>query len=152
MVTAPFGIRKELYNLSFNDTAYTDTMLPFNRQIQPSSTDDTLTLTIDNGDDKPIHITGLTVKYYADELVFEDKKSETYILYFGADNTKTAPVYDIARYQNEILQGDIDRLNITGVALIVEPEPYDYKLIFNIVVIAVAIALGLLILMKLRKK
>ena len=182
------GISKELYNLSFGDTVYKDTTIPFMRNI---CGDDTLTLIIYNGDDRPINITGITVQYYADELVFEGSMdgdgvsdgvsygsidgdgvgdgsmdgdgvgdgvsdgSGAFTLHFGADSGIKAPNYDIVRYKDEILKGDIDRLNIRSIAIEeIQPEPpqFDYRIVFNIVVVAVAVLLGLLILFKLRKK
>jgi len=88
-------------------------------------------------------------------LVFEGNDSETYTLRFGADSSIKAPIYDILRYKDEILKDDIDRLemrNIIFEELQPEPEQYDFRMIFNIVVIVVAILLGVLIFLKLRKK
>jgi len=152
IVSAPFGVSKELYNLTFSDTTYTDAIIPFNRQIVHG---DTFLLTIRNGDDSPISINEINVRYYADELVFESRGSDRYTLHFGADDTVNAPVYDIVRYKDEILRNDIDRLEITEIFFaepIETPEPRDYTLIFNIVVIIVAVILGFVILLKLRKK
>ena len=87
--------------------------------------------------------------------MFEGNKSEKYAIHFGADSTKIAPVYDIEKYKREILGGTIDRIGISEVVLgesKEEPERYDYKIIFNVVVVIVAVALGLLILMKFREK
>jgi len=152
-VTAvPFWLSKELYNLALNGTTYTDTTMPFDRL---GARDEILTLTIDNADDKPINIQGITVKYYADELVFEGGKSGKYTILFGADASKPAPVYDIEKYKNEILQGSIDRLSIQEVVFETPQEkqaPDLFNKIFNIVVIGIAVLLGFLILMKLRKK
>ena len=151
-VDAPFMIGGELYNLSFNDISFTDTTIPYNGQIADS---DDFIITINNGDDKPINVNGISVNYYADELVFADNGSENYTLFFGTNDAVTAPVYDIARYKNEILKGDIDRLEIKKINLEVkdeESERYDFTVIFNIVVVAVAVLLGLLILLRLRKK
>lgn len=148
----PFGVSQELYNLSFNDTMYHDTTIPLNWQV---SKEDVLTLTIANGDDRPININDIIVRYYADELVFEGRDHKKYTLYFDADPTKTAPVYDIAKYKDEILKDEIDRLELTNVSfdkIQDKTEPYNYKIIFNVVVMAVALLLGLLILLKLRGK
>ena len=152
-VNTPFrGSGREIYNLSFNGASYTDIVIPFNWQI---SRDNVFVLTIDNGDDKPINIKEITVRYYADELVFDGGKSENFTIHFGADDAKTAPVYDIDKYKHEILKGDIDRLDIKDVIFdgaMEEPEQYDYKTIFNVVVVAVTFLLGFLIAARLRKK
>ena len=151
-VEAPsFGIRRELYNLSFGEIVYRDTSMLLNRNI---SRDDIFSLIIHNGDDRPINVTGITVRYYADDLIFEGGVNETLTLRFGADSDVRAPIYDIVRYRDEILRLDIDRLEISEIAFD-EPqpeiEPRDFRVIFNIVVVAVAVLLGLLIFLKLRK-
>ncbi|MDR2599782.1 MAG: hypothetical protein LBC73_05845 [Oscillospiraceae bacterium] len=146
-----FGIRRELHNLSFSDTVNKDTSIPFNRNI---SREEILTIIIHNGDDHPINILGITIQYYADELVFEGV-SEMYTLRFGADSSIRAPIYDIVRYKDEILKNDIDRLemqNITFEEIQPEPEQYDFRMIFNIVTAVVTVLLGLLIFLKLRNK
>ena len=151
MVSVPIGINKELYNLTFGDTTYTDTTLFFDRRI---SYDDTFELIIRNNDDRPINIIGIIARYYADDLVFENSGSDGYTLFFGADNTLAAPVYDIERYKDEIIKEDIDRLEITEILFaepIETPEPRDYSLFFNIAIITVAAVLGVILLLKLKK-
>jgi len=146
------GVRKELYNLFFNEASYTDTSLTFKQQV---SNDDILLMIIQNGDDKPININGIIVRYYADELVFEDRGCDNYTLLFGADGSIKAPDYDIVRYMEEIIKGEIDQLRITDVFLVESGgsrEQYDFTLIFNIAVIIVAVILGVVIVLKLKKK
>lgn len=148
---APLTSGKEIYNLSLNETSYTDTTLPLNWQI---SQEDTYVITITNNDDKPINITGITVRYYADEVVFEGNGNESYTLDFGADATKTSPVYDITKYKDEILKGTIDKVTISAINYDKENEKSaerDYKVIFNIVVIGITVLLGGLILFRLRR-
>ena len=150
-VRTEIGVDKELYNLSFNDIEYNDTALAFDWQIPKG---DIFTLQINNGDDRPININGITVKYYADELVFEFGLGEEHTIYFGDSEIKALPVYDIERYRREVLKGEIDRLDIKEIIITKsEDEPQrDYTLIFNIVVVIVAIGLGVLILVRLIKK
>ncbi len=151
IVSAPLGSEKEIYNLSLNGISYNDTALPLDRQI---SQDETFVITIVNNDDKPINIKGVTVCYYADEMVFEGKAGESYTIDFGADATKTAPVYDIERYKDEILKGKIDEASISAISYDSEkekPSEVDSKVIFNIVVIGIAVLLGGLILFHLRR-
>jgi hypothetical protein len=154
MVEIPvFGIRKELYNLSLNDTVQTDMSIPINKRI---SADD-ITLVIYNGDDRPVNINGIRVSYYADELIFEGT-GEVYTLRFGADRSVRKPTYDIVRYKDEILRSEtVDLLQIQGISIEEiqqeqEPEPYDFKMIFNIVIAVVAVLLGGLILFKLKTR
>jgi hypothetical protein len=145
------GIEKELYNLSINGTTYTDTVLPLNRRVSES---DIFIVTINDGDDKPVNITGITARYYADDLVFQGDASGVYRLEFGADLTRAAPVYDIERYKNEILKGPIDRLVLGGIVYErTEParEIIIPKIVFNILITAIGIMLAVLIVFKLKK-
>jgi len=151
--------RKELYNLSINGETYRDMVLPLNRQI---SEDEIFTVTINDADDKPINVTGINVRYYADDIVFQGNSGEVYKLEFGADLSRNAPVYDIERYKNEILKGSIDRLNLGEIVLIPktkeEPEvsnekTYKYqKVIFNTIVMLIGVLLCALIVKKLKKE
>ena len=145
-----YGISKEIYSLSLNGTSYADTTIAMNGNSSP---EESLSLTIIDADDKPIDIRGITVRYYADELVFERKEGEAYTLDFGRDATKRTPVYDIERYKNEVLLGAIDRAEIGEIRYVIEviaPER-DYRMLFNIVIVVVALLLGIVILRKLRK-
>ena len=147
----PYGISKEIFNLSLNDTSYSDTTIPLNRLISP---DDTFTVTIADADDKPIQVNGITVRYYADEIVFEGGKNGAYTLEFGNDPSKSAPVYDIGRYKDEILKGAIDKALISQIAYTqaeAPPPERDYRFIFNLVIIAVTLLLGIVIVLKLKK-
>jgi len=147
---------KELYNLSINGTTYTDMVLPLNRKVSES---EIFTVIINNGDDKPINITGITVRYYADDLVFQGNAfhgndDDVYRLEFGADLSRAAPVYDIERYKNEILKGPIDRLELGEIVYVKteqQREEISYRVIFNIVIIVIGLLLAALIILKLRK-
>ncbi len=149
-VTAPGGISKEFYNLTFEGAAYADTTLPMNREMP---TGDRYTLTVNDGDDRPIGINGVAVRYYADEIVFEGTEGGSFTLEFGADPEMVAPVYDIARYSDEILRGDIDSVSLGEIVCSAteQPEPRDYTAVFNGVIIAVAVLLGAVLIVKLRK-
>jgi hypothetical protein len=145
------GNEKELYNLSVNGTTYTDTVLPLNRKV---SEDDIFTVSISDGDDKPVDIKSVTVRYYADDLVFQGEARSVYKLEFGEDFKRAAPVYDIQRYKNEILKGPIDKLALGNIVYVkAEParEPVSYRIIFNIVVSVIGLLLAVLIILKLKK-
>jgi hypothetical protein len=151
-VRASGGITKELYYMVINDTVYADTTLPLNGHIVR---DDTYVLTINDADDKPINIKSITVRYYADDLVFEGRAGETYTLEFGFDSIKNAPLYDIGRYRNEILKGPIDRLSMGAIRYTEappEPKMVINKIVFNVVVVLVTLLLGVLIVLRLRKR
>ncbi|MDR2923167.1 MAG: hypothetical protein LBU85_07490 [Treponema sp.] len=155
-VSASAGVGKELYNLSINGTTYKDTVLPLNRQV---SENDIFTVIINDADDKPVNIKGISVRYYADDLVFQGNAGGVYTLEFGADLSREAPVYDIRRYRNEILKGPVDRLALGEIVYIPVEPPVDeiksdikfQKIIFNIIVSAVGILLAVMIIFKLRK-
>jgi hypothetical protein len=151
-VILPLSPGKEIYNLSVYDTSYSDTTIPLDGNI---SQDEIYSMMIINNDDKPIHINGITVSYYADEVVFEGVSNESYTLDFGVDATRTSPVYDIASYKEEILKGTIDQVTISNVSYDTTeeiPEKWDYKVVFNIVVIVTTVLLGGLILSRLKHK
>jgi hypothetical protein len=150
-VMAPGEKEKELYNLSVNGTTYTDTILPLNRKVSESGI---FTVVINDGDDKPINITGIAARYYADDIVFQGNLGDVYRLEFGVDLSRPAPVYDIGRYKNEILKGPIDRLSLGGIVYVKAEQPLEkipYRVIFNIVIIAIGFLLGALIILKLKK-
>ena len=145
------GNGKQLYNLSFDNVAYRDLTLPLSGN---STTEDTLSVTIYNYDDKPIAVTGVTVSYYADELVFENKGGR-YTLHFSGDPAATAPIYDIGSYRTEILKGALVQTALGPITLEKASEPpkeLDYRPIFNIVLLVITAILGVVILLKLRKK
>lgn len=146
------SVSQEIYNISFDGIKHSQTAIEMpNRKIR----DDTLTIIINNNEDAPIDIAGIKVRYYADEIVFEDKGSETFTLNFSSNSSIPAPIYDIKSYKTEILKGDIDSLSIKEINLaeVSEIEPsFDFKLLYNIGIIAICLLLGVLILLKLRNK
>jgi hypothetical protein len=146
------GVEKELYNLSINGTTYRNTVLPLNRHI---SDNETFTVIIRDGDDKPIDITGISVRYYADDLVFQGESGGVFRLEFGEGMLRAAPVYDIERYKNEILKGPIDRLVLGDIVYVQTEQPVRevliHRVIFNILVMLTGVLLCALIVNKLRK-
>jgi hypothetical protein len=150
MIRTPWD-GKEIFNLTLNGISYVDTTIPLNRKV---STEDTLELTIENNDDKPISINGITVKYYADEIVFSGEGSSSFQIYFAKDDSKKAPIYDISSYKQEILKDKIDKLSIKNIEFDTpqETKKYDYKIYFNIVIVITAVLLAGIILQKLRKR
>jgi len=150
-IHTPQGVSKEIYNLALNDTVYNDTTIPIH---QNASLDEAYYMTIDDGDDKPITIDKITVRYYAADLVFEGHSGAEYSLEFGKDTSKVAPVYDIERYKDEILKGTIDRAVIENIQYLAKagtPKQIS-TIIFNIVIVMVVLLLATIILLKLKKK
>jgi hypothetical protein len=151
IVRAPEGIKKELYHLSINDSEYNDTTLPLGRYIEKGTI---FTVVVEDADDRPINIKGITVRYYADDLVFEGRAGEIYTLEFGDDSIKTAPVYDIGRYKNEILKGPIDQVSLGQIRYteaVPEQKIVFNQMVFNVVVILITLLLGVLIIFRLKK-
>lgn len=145
------GVSKQLYNLSFDGVAYRDLAIPMQRY---QSGQDTITVAIDNYDDAPIAIKGVTVVYYADDLIFKNTGG-SYTLVFSGDPTAQAPIYDIASYQSEIVQGSLASAKLGAVTLSQAPEPPkepDYQLWFNVVLLAITAILGVVLILRLRKK
>jgi hypothetical protein len=154
MVSSDAGAWKELYSLFFDDASWSDTVLPLNGF---QAYREPFALTIEDGDDKPIDVSTVLVRYYADELVFESVPGETYTLVFGEDADTNPPVYDIARYQTEILaSGDIAKAALGEIQYAAPVEEndseVDYSLIFNVVVIGVAVLLGAVLVVLLKRK
>ena len=145
------GVNKEIFNLSLDETVYSDTTIALDRYI---SNDETYTVTIIDADDKPIQVDRVVVRYFADEIVFGGGSGEIYTLEFGEDPAKISPVYDIDRYKDEILKGSIDRFSLGEISYATEPPQAkrDYKLIFNIVIIGITLLLGTVIFLKLKQK
>ncbi len=147
-VQSDFG-SKELYNLPFGDSVYTDTVLPF-KHSQPK--EEYFVLSIIDNDDKPIEIKGIQVSYFADELVFQSDDDQV-VLEFGEDENKKAPLYDIASYKEEVLKEAIDRLEIGDIHYGQAPQPkktFDYKLPFNLTLIMVSVILAFILIRKMR--
>ena len=143
------GNKQDLYNLDLNGQVYRDLVFELDGDRAGVGG---LSLYIENRDDQPIDVQGITVTYLADELVFEGVGDCT--IEFGDDMLFT-PGYDIVTYKEQILTGPIDRLEITGVKMIVpepEPEPYDYQWVFNLVIIGVGVILGVVIVVSVAKK
>jgi hypothetical protein len=146
------GVRKELYYLAFSGTTYSDLTLPVNM----ISKSDELTIVIANGDDREIDIKGVSVTYCLPEIIFEGDGSAQYALTFSGDTSKTAPVYDVVAYKDDIIaSGEYDTLTIKSVTFdepTQEPEMKDYTMIFNVVIIAIALLLGFVVFLRLKKK
>jgi hypothetical protein len=142
---------KEIYNLPFNGETYSDTTIPVHWTI---SDEESFVVTISDGDDRPITIDGITVRYYADDLVFESIAGQNYTLTISQISTTATPMYDIERYKSEILAGEIARATITSIQYAPEDiaPVQDYRAIFNMVMIAVTILLATITTLKLRKK
>ncbi len=146
---------KTLYNLTVGDSSYQDLTLNFDGFREES---DVVELRIANGDDTPIHITGMELSYFTDELIFKGENEQAYTLSFGNPADTTAPSYDIVNYKDLILEAGYDVVAIDNFILTqaeAEPEEVtaeapDNTMAFHIVVIVVAVLLGFVIFIRLK--
>ena len=148
-VSTPLA-EKELYQLNFSSVAYRDLYLPLGGAPWR---EDTLQITVENGDNKPVTLGRVVVEYYADELVFEGGNGP-YRLQFG--EPLEVPSYDIESYRAQVLAQPIDALALSPVMLETpaqaqEESPVDWQLVFNGVTVAVAVLLGIIIITRIRK-
>jgi hypothetical protein len=148
---------KTLYNLSFQQTHYSDLTLPLDGF---RTSEDTAVLVIENNDDQPIQVKQLQVKYYVDELVFNGAGKTGFVLKFGHPEYTVPPTYDLAFYQDQILQEGYDLLPILALKILPADQATtaeqlwglkDPRFLFNSVIVAVAILLGVIIIRKLIK-
>lgn len=146
------GVYKTMYNLAFENAGYAASDLIM--EMNGKSFTDELTMTIANGDDKPIEVNAVTISYYADELVFKAADTDKYILSFGGVSTDSAPSYDIEGYKDLILRDGYDMLEMESISYEQAEETaggLDYTLIFNIVIVMVSLLLMLIIFLRIRR-
>jgi hypothetical protein len=150
--TARFGgyNYKTLYNLAFGEDVYQDLTIAFNSYY---TNDELLVITIENGDDAPIQIDGVTLTYFTDEIIFKGENEKSCTLSFGNASITAPPVYDIANYQDLIIKEGYDLLTLGPIQTESADIPLerDFTMVFNIVVAAVAVLLGVVIFMALRR-
>ena len=146
------GSHKVLYNLSFNDTAYSDTVL---NADDFTSQKDEVKIIISNGDDKPITVDKIFVTYYTDEIIFEYSLGQRVYLSFGNPEHTIPPRYDIDNYKDMVLSEKIDRLSISSIEKENAPAAdvqKDYTWQYNLVIVLITIVLGIIFLLKLKRK
>jgi len=95
--TASFLQSGEIYNLKFSGVDISSKGITLKKQLL----DDTIVVKINNRDDRPLQIKGVSAEYYVDKLVFQDLGEGPYRLYFG--NAKAEKMaYELALQQNYI--------------------------------------------------
>ncbi len=147
---------QELYNLHFKDMLIANKSILFDKH--PVSTDQ-LTIKIKNHDNPPLSIQDISVEYYIDKIVFEDKGLGPYKLYFG-NAEADAPNYDIRLFQSYIEKEKQDIVMLEKVIANQDkemsesalPSWLNEKMIFNIVVIFISLMLIILLMKKLNNK
>lgn len=104
-------------------------------------------LTIENGDDSPLEINGVTLEYSPAVLIFEGGKGRSYTLVYGNENA-LQPSYDIEGFRDEIVLQQTseavagDEQEIIQAESPQASEPLDLKPIFNGVILLVAMGLA----------
>lgn len=144
--------RKMLYNLDFQNTNYRDTQISLDGFVVET---DTVVLAIENKDDQPIKIKGITIKCYIDEVIFKGTQEGELSLKFGNPEIKNAPSYDLVNYKEQILKEGYDVLSIQELRIEQEEErkqenSFNPQGLFNVVIVLVAVILGVIILIKLK--
>lgn len=148
---------QELYNLHFKNIEISNTGILLDKS--PLSTEQ-ITIKIENRDNPPLNIQGITVNYYIDKIVFEDKGETPYRLYYGNQQVKQ-PQYDLKLFQSYIEKEKQDVVML-GKAVSMKPNQdttgselpgwLNLKIIFNIVVVLISLILIVLLVRKLNKQ
>ena len=144
-----FGSHR-LCNLTFENLSIVDTTIELDAKIYYGDND--FSITIQNGDDKPINIQGINITYISDLLVFKSEAGKSYTLAFG-NETLNAPVYDISSYSNYVIKLDepIDLCSLSAIETETAQTPpktseIDETLIMNIALGVVTVVLIIFIL------
>ena len=134
-----------LYNLPFQELVLRNTTIEMGGDLY-----DGLAFVIDNGNDTPLEIEGVSLTYSAHKLLFRAEAGVQYHLLLG-DPGLPAPSYDIAGYLTRILEYEpISAATAAAPQQIVvappeEPKGPDGKLFLNLAVGAASILLVALI-------
>lgn len=141
----------ELYSLHFTGVTLSgNTVLIKDRP----ATDQVLELVIENRDDAPLSITDIVIRYSVDILVFEDKGSAEYRLYFGNPHA-SMPQYDLSQFKAYVENEQQDPVRLGAIVEVekpAEPEPssgINKEYLFNGVIVAVSLLLVFLLARKL---
>ena len=106
---------------------------------------------IQNGDNSPLKINGVTGNYVPDRIVFRATEGEDYKITFG-DESLDKPEYDIAEFadsikeRDEVFVGKLEKADIKKVS-----KPRDYTVYYNVFIGAVVVILIGFMLNKINK-
>lgn len=141
----------EIYNLRFAGVDVTSRAVEF----KTATVTDTVVIKIDDRDDRPLAIKGITAEYYLDKLVLTDLGNTPYRLYFGNAKAET-PKYELGLQRNYIEKENQDE----GRLLAAEsnqaapqaglPVRSDY--LFNAAIVAVSLLLVIILVPKLSSR
>lgn len=140
----------ELYQMDLENFNIEESEVNCRRGDNSYLSADLIKIRISDRDDKAIDVKEIEVTYYIDKVVFENKGSAVNTLLFGSKVAKR-PSYDIVQSKkyieeekqqqctlSELVKRDVEELE----------EPFDYRMILNVVVILVSITLVLIIVRK----
>lgn len=142
----------DLYHLEFKSTPITNTAIILSEPTAAKQ----LIITIDNQDDAPLDIRGVTINYLVHKLVFADQGKGPYRLLYG-NSAAEQPHYDIINFKQHIERekAGIGQLGPQDVIRkIVAPEeskPWwmQSKIWFNTAIVIVALLLIIVLVRKL---
>ncbi len=143
-------VSKQLYRIPSGDTLAVDTAI----QLPGSGIrDESFKLIIENRDDEPLNIEGVSARYRMDYLVFKPSGYPPYVLVFG-NNMLEKPVYDLSAYKDEVLAGSIAPASLGNPVQHAVPEAVTAsgKTLFTVIVMVSAVVLFALSLMIFIKK
>ncbi len=139
-----------LYNLTFQNLSIQKLLMNLNEFTSSSD----LIIVIDDGNDPPIHVKGITLRYNTSNIIFKSQPNESYAITFGKENA-ASPQYDVTAYSNYMLQegvsfchyGTIEPLSVKKQFAMVQAG-----WILNVVVCLCAIVLIGFIIAAIKKK
>lgn len=140
-----------LYRLNFQDAQITGTVIvPSTTVAAPS-----FTIVINNHDDAPLPISGLSTEYLIDKLVFAEEGAGPYKLLYGNPGA-SIPQYDIVNFKPHIEGEGVVLAKLGAESIVTEASVdsssqlgwFQSRIWFNGVIIAVSL---LLIIMLIRK-
>jgi hypothetical protein len=140
----------ELYQMNLENFNIKETEITCGKTSDLFLSADWIKIRVNDNDDQPIYIESLEVTYYIDKIVFENQGSDNYTLLFGSENTQRAS-YDIAqskKYIEEEEQQICTLLELMEREVEVAEEPFNYRMILNVIVVLVSIILLLIITRK----
>jgi hypothetical protein len=146
--------KPELYRMDFQNVQLQNTTIiaaaPF---AKPQ-----LNIKINNLDSPPLALTGVTIDYLLDKLVFEHQEGRGYQLLYGNEGA-SKPAYDIAGFR-QLIEKEQPQLSALG-AQVVSPNYgaaasssswwFQTKTWFNAVIVAVSVLLVIVVGMKLSR-
>ncbi len=140
----------EVYQMDLENFKIEETEISCGRSSDSYISADFIKIRISDKDDKAIDINEIEVTYYIDKLVFENQASSGYTLLFGSDTAKQ-PSYDIVQSKKYIEEEDQQTCSLSQLVereVKVAEEPFDYRIILNVIVVLVSIILVAIIMRK----